>query len=131
MSNDTITILNKLKSSDNNNQGDVWVKTVLKNCKWKNKSVSTVNGTSVSISNKITVLIPFGRYIPYWDWKNDITKGYTMSENDVIMLGTVTEDVTSQNITAIKKLYPTCNVRSIDVCEYMGFNKVQIAIEGV
>lgn len=118
----TITLLNKLKRKDSTTNIDVWYKTVIKDCTYKKDKISTVNGNIVSMGQQFTILIPFtGKYLPYKDWKQleDKTGYYTLSEQDVIILDIVTEDITAQNITQIKNDYEpnTCEIRSIEQVE--------------
>lgn len=118
----TITLLNKLKRKDSTTNIDVWYKTVIKDCTYKKDKISTVNGNIVSMGQQFTILIPFtGKYLPYRDWKQleDKTGYYTLSEQDVIILDIVTEDITAQNITQIKNDYEpnTCEIRSIEQVE--------------
>ena len=118
----TITLLNKLKRKDSTTNIDVWYKTVIKDCIYKKDKISNVNGNIVSMGQQFTILIPFtGKYLPYRDWKQleDKTGYYTLSEQDVIILDIVTEDITAQNITQIKNDYEpnTCEIRSIEQVE--------------
>ena len=118
----TITLLNKLKRKDSTTNIDVWYKTVIKDCIYKKDKISTVNGNIVSMGQQFTILIPFtGKYLPYRDWKQleDKTGYYTLSEQDVIILDIVTEDITAQNIAQIKNDYEpnTCEIRSIEQVE--------------
>ena len=118
----TITLLNKLKRKDSTTNIDVWYKTVIKDCIYKKDKISTVNGNIVSMGQQFTILIPFtGKYLPYRDWKQleDKTGYYTLSEQDVIILDIVTEDITAQNISQIKNDYEpnTCEIRSIEQVE--------------
>ena len=118
----TITLLNKLKRKDSTTNIDVWYKTVIKDCIYKKDKISTVNGNIVSMGQQFTILIPFtGKYLSYRDWKQleDKTGYYTLSEQDIIILDIVTEDITAQNITQIKNDYEpnTCEIRSIEQVE--------------
>jgi hypothetical protein len=133
----TITILNKLKKADTG-LSDVWVKTVITNVEYVTKSNTTINGNVVSMGESVTILIPFGNgYIPYRDWKSDTSKGYTISQGDVVFLDmNLTETVTSENITSIKKQYEqnVCDVRvfrAIEDGKRSGYERVQVKIEGV
>ena len=117
--NGSITLLNRLKRKDSVTNTDVWYKTKIQNCVYKKDRITTVNGTVVSMGQAFTVLIPFtGNYLPYKDWKKleDKTGFYTLSEQDVIILDDVVEEVTPQNITQIKNDYEpnTCEIRSIE-----------------
>ena len=114
-----ITLLNRLKRQDSVTNTDIWYKTVIKNCTYKKDRVSNVNGTVVSMGQSFTILIPFtGNYRPSKEWKNleDKTGYYTLSNQDVIILDEVTEEVTPNTITKIKNEYEpnTCEIRSIE-----------------
>ena len=115
----TVTLLNKLKRKDSSANLDVWFKTYIRNCQFKKTTISNISGTTVSMGQQFTILIPFtGKYMPYKDWKllEDKSGVYTLSNQDVIILGEVTEEVTTQNITQIKNDYEpnTCEIRSIE-----------------
>ena len=97
----TITLLNKLKRKDSIPNLDVWYKTIIKDCAYKKDRVSNVNGSVVSVGEEFTILIPFtGGYLSYKDWKNleDKTGTYTLSSQDIIILGEVEEEVTEKMI---------------------------------
>lgn len=83
-----------------------------------------------------TVLIPFtGKYLSYREWKKleDKTGYYTLSEQDVIILGEVTEDVTADNITQIKNDYEpdTCDIRSIEQVQQRFTSNFEFRVSGV
>lgn len=74
------------------------------------------------MGQQFTILIPFtGKYLPYKEWKalEDKTGYYTLSSNDVIILGIVEEDVTDKNIVSIKNDYEpnSCEILSIEQVE--------------
>ena len=114
-----ITLLNKLKRKDSVTGLDVWYKTIIKDCAYKKDRISDVNGTTVSMGQQFTILIPFTeKYLPYKEWKSleDKVGHYTLSTQDVIIFGEVTQDVTANNITEIKNSHEpnTCEIRSIE-----------------
>lgn len=81
-----------------------------------------MNGTVVSMGEEFTVLIPFtNKFLPYKEWKvkEDKTGFYTLSPQDIIIIGIVTEDVTPDNVINIKSDYEpnTCEIRSIEQVE--------------
>ena len=134
--NGNITLLNKLKRKDSVTNTDVWYKTQIQNCVYKKDRITTVNGTVVSMGQAFTVLIPFtGNYLPYKDWKKleDKTGFYTLSEQDVIILDDVVEEVTSQNITQIKNDYEpnTCEIRSIEQVNQVFSVQFEFRVSGV
>ena len=134
--NDNITLLNRLKRKDSVTNTDVWYKTKIQNCVYKKDRITTVNGTVVSMGQAFTVLIPFtGNYLPYKDWKKleDKTGFYTLSEQDVIILDDVIEEVTPQNITQIKNDYEpnTCEIRSIEQVNQVFSVQFEFRVSGV
>lgn len=134
--NGNITLLNRLKRKDSVTNTDVWYKTKIQNCVYKKDRITTVNGTVVSMGQAFTVLIPFtGNYLPYKDWKKleDKTGFYTLSEQDVIILDDVIEEVTPQNITQIKNDYEpnTCEIRSIEQVNQVFSVQFEFRVSGV
>lgn len=131
----TITICNKLKKADIPGATvDQWIKTVLTECcEIKEVPIKNVVGNTVSMGKTITVLIPFGKgYLPYNTWKSDTTKGYTMTQGDTLFLNMeLTENPTNATITSLKNLYPTCDVRIIQIIEQNGMATVEVKVEGV
>ena len=115
----TVTLLNKLKRKDSTTNTDIWYKTILTDCVYKKTSIASVTGKTVGMGQQFTILIPFtGKYLAYKDWKNlvDKTGFYTLSPSDVIILGTVDEDVNDKNIITIKNDYEpdSCEIMSIE-----------------
>ena len=115
----SITLLNRLKRKDSVTNTDVWYKTVINNCIYKKDRITGVDGKVVSMGQQFTILIPFtGKYITYNEWKKleDKTGFFTISNQDVIILENVAEDVTDKNITQVKQDHEpnTCEVRSIE-----------------
>ena len=115
----SITLLNRLKRKDSVTNTDVWYKTVIQNCIYKKDRITGVDGKVVSMGQQFTILIPFtGKYVTYNEWKKleDKTGFFTLSNQDVIILENVEEDVTDKNITQVKQDHEpnTCEVRSIE-----------------
>lgn len=115
----TVTLLNRLKRKDSVTNTDIWYKSIIENCVFKKDRISNINGTVVSMGQQFTILIPFtGKYLPYKEWKSleDKTGYYTLSNQDVIILDIVSEEVTAQTITWVKNDYEpnTCEIRSIE-----------------
>lgn len=132
----TITLLNKLKRKDSVTNVDVWYKTTIENCVFKKDRISNINGTTVTMGQQFTILIPFtGKYISYKDWKNleDKSGYYTLSNQDIIILDEVTEAVTANNITEIKNAYEpnTCEIRSIEQVDNKLSVKYEFRVGGV
>ena len=115
----SITLLNRLKRKDSITNTDVWYKTVIQNCTYKKDRITGVDGKVVSMGQQFTILIPFtGKYVTYNEWKKleDKTGFFTLSNQDVIILEEVGEDVTDKTITQVKQDHEpnTCEVRSIE-----------------
>ena len=132
----TITLLNRLRKKDSVTNLDVWYKTYIQGCVYRKEKVTDVSGTTVSMGEQFTVLIPFTeRYMPYREWKKleDKSTFYTISPQDVIILGIVNEDVTPQTITQIKNNYEpdTCEIRSIEQVERKLSTNFEFRIGGV
>ena len=132
----TVTLLNKLKRKDSTTNTDIWYKTILTDCVYKKTSLASVTGKTVGMGQQFTILIPFtGKYLPYKDWKNlvDKTDFYTLSPSDVIILGTVDEDVTDKNIITIKNDYEpnSCEIMSIEQVEKKLSVKFEFRVGGV
>ena len=134
--NGTITLLNKLKRKDSATGLDVWFKTIIQDCVYKKDKISNVSNTVISMGEEYKILIPFtGGYMPYKEWKNlaDKTGYYTLSNQDVIILDEVTEEVTANNITEIKNAYEpnTCEIRSIEQVEQKLSVRYEFRVGGV
>lgn len=114
----TVTILNKLKRADSATDADVWYKTILHDCAWSVNSVSSQSGTATLLGATVQCQIPQranGGYLPYNEWsKAGAQNGsWTVSLNDYIVLGEVTEDITPKTITQVMAKYEpnACKVR--------------------
>lgn len=132
----TITLLNKLKRKDSITNLDIWYKTLIQDCVYKKDKISNVTGSVVSMGQEFTILIPFtGKYIPYNEWKKleDKTGVYTLSTQDVIILGEVTEEVTDKNIVQIKNDYEpnTCEIRSVEQVDQKLSVRFEFRVGGV
>lgn len=134
--NQKVTILNKLKRADGSGDVDVWYKHEVDNAAWYTDSARSAGGTSVFIGTYITVLIPFNEdYVPYKEWKNSEDKEtkFTMSSGDYVVLGTVPEEITAQNVIQIMQNYgaDVCTVRHLNETHNRFGARVQLKIEGV
>lgn len=132
-----ITIFNKLARQDSQTGLDVWYKQVLKDIPYSIEKVTNVNGTSVSMGETFTILIPFNdKYLAYNEWKQSLDKdsAFTMSQGDIIVLDTEVEDIATPNtIPSIKTKYKpkVCEVRSIiEVPKRPGVN-IQLKVSGI
>lgn len=135
MTADVITILNRINRKDSTSGLDEWRKTVLHNIEYKVKCNTSVNGTTVNMGQSFTVLIPFDdMYMPYSEWILNPSDGYTVSQNDIIIIGhAVDDDVAPENVVKIKNQYTpnVCNVRSILEVPNKNNARYRFMIEGV
>ena len=130
-----VTILNKLPRKDSLTGLDIWYKTVLHNIQYKTHKVTNINGTTVSLGQTFTILLPFNDlYLDYEVWKDAPDTGYTISPGDYIFLNTeLTETITPSNIQSIKNQYEpnVCEVRTILQVPKKTPVRYQFSIEGV
>lgn len=134
--NQRVTILNKLKRTDNKTGVDVWRKSTVDDVVWYTKSARSAGSSSVFIGTYITVLFPFNsRYLPYMEWKKpgNQEEHFTMSSGDYIILGDVPENITANNIIKVLEQYGenVCQVKHHNA-NYKRFGaRVQLKVEGV
>ena len=134
--NQRVTILNKLKRTDNKTGVDVWRKSTVDDVVWYTKSARSAGSSSVFIGTYITVLLPFNsRYLPYMEWKKpgNQEEHFTMSSGDYIILGDVPENITANNIIKVLEQYGenVCQVKHHNA-NYKRFGaRVQLKVEGV
>lgn len=131
------TILNKLNRNDSVTGLDVWYKTFIANIVYTSTTERSVLGTTVSVGEVITILIPFDdKYMDYQEWKSSEIKDnhYSMSPGDLIILDTyIEDDVTPNSINKIKESYgkKVCEVRSVkEVIKRPGIN-YRLRIEAI
>lgn len=116
-----LTIINKLKKQDSASGVDVWYKHTINSCCWAKREHAEQSGTQTNVGASINIIIPdsFNKdYLPYHEWKDkqDKENYFTVSENDYVVLGTVNEDITANNIVNVMKSYEPncCKVRIFD-----------------
>lgn len=134
--NQKITILNKLRRTDNDNKTDVWFKHTVDNVVWYTDSARSAGSHDVFIGSYITILIPFSdEYLPYKQWKDKVDREnyYTISVGDYIIAGDVPEDVNASNIVKVTEKYgeDVCLVRHHNENYHRFGARVQLKIEGV
>lgn len=129
-----ITILNKLNRLDSSTGLDVWYKTILNDIPYKKTRVTSIEGSVVSMGESYTILIPFlDNYLPYEKWKLSPSSGFTLNQNDLIILQEITEQPTPSNIITIQNSYKpyVCNIRSIFEVESKYSVNYQFRVEGI
>lgn len=103
---DTITILNRLNGADSKDKIDKWYKTIIKDCFFSNKEVSSgVKGFVTAGTRYICRITENKNYIPYDKWRASLN-GFTFSLGDYIILGEIKEiEINTQNIVPIINKY--------------------------
>ena len=106
----TVTIVNRLKGEDNDTGRDMFYKKILKDCVWNDKQIASRNGNTITYTEGYQVHIPTDQeytYFEYKQWcnKDNVEDCFTMSLDDYVILGEVTEEITSNNITEIIEKY--------------------------
>lgn len=103
-----VTIINRLKSKDNESKRDKFYKKILDNCIWDNSKLANQSGKAIYYSNGYSVQIPTEqkyKYKDYREWIKDIENSFTLSLDDYVILGEVTEDITPDNLKDIINRY--------------------------
>lgn len=109
---DTVTIYNRLKSSDSPDKKEHWKKTVLKNCSYNSAMIRSPGGNQQTLLQmdsrpEYTVRIPKNNdYRLYHEWKQDQV-GFTLSAGDLVIKGHCQEEIdpATNNITAVMRRY--------------------------
>lgn len=132
-----ITILNKIQGKHTPDGGsDFWVKYVYPCAAWSSKSLSSINGSTVNIGTKTIVLLSnLDNYKPYEEFcrLGGFGDYFTMSLNDYIVKGVVTEEINSSTITKVLSKYEPYSIRvqSIIHTPSRSFQCAKLKIEGV
>lgn len=131
-----ITILNKLKRTDSATGLDVWYKSVIEDAAWYKQVERSVTNSSVYIGTFTKILIPFhNEFLPYEEWKKagNPDTHFTISTGDYIVLGEVSEPITSNNIIKLMQDYGenVCLVKHHRICPERFGAKIQLQIEGI
>ena len=100
----TITIYNCFRATDNpNSKKDIWQRTVLENCFYKNV-IGRTEYLSVNpkMDSTYTVRIPeMEQYKPYREWiklrDEERKKFFTCSQKDIVVKGACTEVITGES----------------------------------
>lgn len=98
--NQTITIYNCLRAADNpEERKDVWQRTVLHDCFYKNVMGKAESGNGLKMENVCTARIPASEsYMPYRDWaalpEQERRSRFTCGLRDIVVKGECTEEIT-------------------------------------
>lgn len=94
----TITIYNRIKTTDSKDKKEHWNKTVLQNCFWKAAINTDFSGTQENVQNTYIVRIPKdSRYLPYADYIKNPGKHFTASQGDIVVLGECNDEITGES----------------------------------
>ena len=103
-----VTIINRLKSKDNESKRDKFYKKTLDNCIWDKAKLANQSGKAIYYSNGYSVQIPTEqncKYKDYREWITDIENSFTLYLDDYVILGEVTEDITPESLKDIVNKY--------------------------
>lgn len=115
-----IILMNRLFTDDTEDGKDKWYSTHIKNCEYKAEVQKLeIKENSNGTQKVFTFLIPFGNFRNYENWKTD-QKGYTISINDKIAIGTTNIDTLN-----------TLKVQSFIIAEQKYGVKYQLQIKAV
>ena len=90
----TITLYNRIRAADSLDKKEHWKRTVLHNCFWKAQVNTGFNGTQASVQNTYVVRIPQDdRYLPYARYKDSPEGHFTVSQEDIVVLGECPEEI--------------------------------------
>lgn len=94
----TVTLYNKCSGQDENGRTTTtWFRHVLTGCFWFEEFRTVVVGTVEQRVHDITCQIPGNNtYLPYASWASDgvdRTKFFTLSPDDIIVLGTTIDEI--------------------------------------
>lgn len=94
----TITLYNRIKAADSPDKKEYWRKTVLHNCFWKSVVNTGFSGTEASVRNTYVVRVPQDkRYLPYAEYVKSPDGHFTVSQDDIVILGEIAEEITGEN----------------------------------
>ncbi len=135
MKTDKVTILCKVPRQQSGSGLDEWYKMPLTGCVYKRSKITNVTGTTVSMSQVYTVLIPFDdAYVPYDQWVGlaDKQDTYSVSQGAYIVFGEVKEEITPDTVRDILDAFPNhCEIRSIEEVEQTHGAKYCLKVQGV
>ena len=101
----TITIYNRIKSTDSEDKKEHWNKTVLQNCFWKTAINTGFSGTQASVNNTYVVRIPRdSRYLPYVGYTKEPAGHFTVSQGDIVVLGECNDEITGESGKTVAQL---------------------------
>ncbi len=101
--NQTITVYNCLRAGDNpDSTKDIWYRTVLTSCFYKNELVRVDLDKGSRMSNVYTARIPEHEdYRPYHEWcalsEDKRSKCFTFNLGDIVVLGECKGDITGKS----------------------------------
>ena len=131
-----VTIVNKFQHKDNGTKKDILYKTVLKNVTFYKNADNLTSTTHNGVVEDYTFLLPFNdSFISYDKWikKENKDGWYTMSIGDFIFVGELADDVTADNIQALRNANKSkcCEVTFFTCADRRFGNLIQLKVKGV
>lgn len=123
-------LANKLKRQDSSTHLDAWKITKIDGGAHRLTPRLSVADKTIQKSLGHIILIPFGNYKEYDDWKEDISDGYTLSPGDIVFFEDPGKDVSANNIVSLKNSKRSVEVKEFFVVEKKFGTKYQIKILG-
>lgn len=121
----TITIFNCLRAADNpNEKKDIWQKTVLKRCFYKNAmEQSDYVARDPRMANTYTVRIPQSdKYLQYKEWvklpESERLRYFTCSIKDIIVYGDCAEVITGISPDTAAEVLSKCKPDAFNVTAF-------------
>ncbi len=94
----TITLYNRIRAADSPDKKEHWRKTVLHHCFWKSVVNTGFSGTEASVRNAYVTRIPQDEcYLPYAEYVKSPDGHFTVSQDDIVILGEIAEEITGEN----------------------------------
>ena len=100
--NQTITVFNCLKATDNPTKKDIWQKTILHDCFFKSVIGKVEEGKTARMSNVYTVRVPKSEsYLPYNEWSKIPKDGresfFTFRTDDIVVKGECLDNISGKS----------------------------------
>lgn len=133
----TITLYNNYK--DPTTQEEIWYRTVLTDCFWKNVGNQVMVGNETLEGESVICRIPADdNYVPKneWDVLENKTGKFTISTNDIIVVGEVDDEINEytsgvRSTDLLNKYNGMCmRISNMSINTYTGANNPHYAVRG-
>lgn len=106
--NETVTLINKLDAKESQLKQDEYYKHVFHHCMWSlvtTRSVAPDGTVTIGTSHRVQIAENVD-YVPYKEWAtSDHESVFTVRAGDYVVLGEVTEEVTSSTLRKVIAAY--------------------------